>query len=84
MKNDKYFNIAMELMEKYNVKCYKKNDNDKLYSFIFHFVDTTIFEDLDVDRFICQRYRFTVKELRLVKRYLRLYCNLTTLNGDKK
>ena len=73
---DKYMDIAMELIEKYNVKCYKKNENDKLYSFIFQFIESYIYKDIDIDRFICQRYRFTLKELRLVKKYLRLYCEL--------
>lgn len=82
MKNDKYLDIAMDLKEKYNIKCYKKNKSDKLYSFILDFIDYSIKDDLEVDRFICQKYRFTIKELRLVKRYLRLYCNLVEIEEE--
>ena len=65
---DFYMHIAIELIEKYNVKCYKKNDKDKLYSFIFHFTESVITDDLEVDRFICQKYRFTLNELRTFNR----------------
>lgn len=79
MDKDKYLIISWELIESYNVKCYKKNDKDKLYSFIFFINDVPIYNDLAVDRFICQKYKFTLKELRRVKHYLRLYAQLCNL-----
>ena len=85
MERDRsYLELAMRLKEKYNIKCYKKNDKDKLYSFILYvpYIDggiIRIYDDLDVDRLLCKELKLTIKELRLIKRYLRLYCDLEDL-----
>ena len=80
MDKDKYLDMAMELKDKYDIKCYKKNNKDKLYSFVLCDGVEYKYVDLEVDRIICRTYKLTIKELRRVKRYLRLYCDLTTLD----
>ncbi len=72
--------FALELKNRYNIRCYKKNDKDKLYSFILSVDNKLIYDDLAVNRFLCQKYRFTIQELRIIKRYLRLYCDLVDLD----
>lgn len=74
----RYF--ALQLRDKYCIKCYKKNDKDKLYSFILKVDKSYIYTDLDVDRFLSQTYRFTTQELRIIKRYLRMCCELVDLS----
>lgn len=76
--------LATILINKYNVKCYKKNKNDKLYSFIFKVADDKyIYDDLEIDRIICKEFMgLSVNELRGIKRYLRMYCDLAYITKE--
>ena len=76
--------LAQILLNKYDVKCYKKNKNDKLYSFIFKLNSNEyLTDDLLVDRFICKEFGgLTLNELRGIKKHLRLMCELVDNIND--
>lgn len=72
--------IAEELIKNNLARCYKKNKYDKLYSFLLYVNNKWIYTDFDFNRYVGVKYTLTVKQLREVKRWLRIKCDLVNLD----